>query len=202
MLLIGDGVVVGVFHIGDKEVIGGIIGVQGGIKGIDTGIGNGADGQAAAVVGIVGIQYRLRHIVIVVGLHIVPDEIIGGAALQHGVFAGIGKAVVEYRGNIVHLLHAGAFLLHDGGEDDPFLQGKAAVLQSRFVFLSQHLFFKLPQLGGDDIPCGGIGVEGVGLRIQEALQHCQLAPIGAYLAQPVEVIIGGVCRRQIFLLGA
>ena len=128
VLLIGNGVVVGVFHIGDKEVIGGIIGVQGGIKGIDTGIGNGADGQAAAVVGIVGIQYRLRHIIIIVRLHIVPDEIIGGAAFQPGVFAGIGKAVVEYRGNIVHLLHAGAFLLHDGGKDDPFLQRKAAVL--------------------------------------------------------------------------
>ena len=34
MLLIGDGVVVGVFHIGDKEIIGGIIGVQGGIEGV------------------------------------------------------------------------------------------------------------------------------------------------------------------------
>ena len=176
--------------------------MQGGIEGVAARIGDGADGQTVAVIGIVGIQHRLWHIVIVVGLHIVPDEIIGGAALQHGVFAGIGKAVVEYRGNIVHLLHAGAFLLHDGGEDDPFLQGKAAVLQSRFVFLGQHLFLELPQLGGDDIPCGGIGVEGVGLGIQEALQHRQLIGVGTDILHPVEVIIGGVCRRQIFLLGA
>lgn len=45
VLLIGDGVVVGVFHIGDKEIIGGIIGVQGGIEGIEARIGDGADGQ-------------------------------------------------------------------------------------------------------------------------------------------------------------
>ena len=51
VLLVGRGIVVGVFHIGHKEVIGGIIGVQGGIKGIGSRIGNGADGQTVAVVG-------------------------------------------------------------------------------------------------------------------------------------------------------
>ena len=109
---------------------------------------------------------------------------------------------MEYRGNIVHLLHAGAFLLHDGGEDDPFLQGKAAVLQSRFVFLGQHLLLEFPQLGGDDIPCGGIGVEGVGLGIQEALQHRQLIFIGADILHPVKVIIDGIGGGQVFFLGA
>ena len=166
--------------------------MQGGIEGVAARIGDGADGQTVAVIGIVGIQHRLWHIVIVVGLHIVPDEIIGGAALQHGVFAGIGKAVVEYRGNIVHILHAGAFLLHNGGEDDPLLQREAAIRQRRPVFLGQHLFLELPQLGGDDIPCGGIGVEGVGFRIEEALQHRQLIFIGADILHPVKVIIDGI----------
>ena len=51
VLLIGDGVVVGVFHIGDKEIIGGIVGVQRGIKGIGARIGDGADRQPVAPVG-------------------------------------------------------------------------------------------------------------------------------------------------------
>lgn len=109
---------------------------------------------------------------------------------------------MEYRGNIVHLLHAGAFLLHDGGEDDPLLQREAAIRQCRPIFLGQHLLLEFPQLGGDDIPCGGIGVEGVGLGIQETLQHRQLALIGADILHPVKVIIEGIGGGQVFRLGA
>ena len=109
---------------------------------------------------------------------------------------------MEYRGDIIHLLHAGAFFLHDGGEDDPFLQGKAAVFQGCFVFFGQHALFKFPQLGGNNIPGGGIGIEGIGFRVEEALQYGQLVFIGAHFGQPVKVVIGGIGRRQIFFLGA
>ena len=96
--------------------------MQRGIKGVGAGIGDGADRQALPTIGIVGIQYRLGYVIVVVRLDVIPDVIVGGAALQHGVGGGILQAVVEHRGDVVHFLHVGGFLLHDGSEDGPFLQ--------------------------------------------------------------------------------
>ena len=171
--------------------------MQRGIKGVGAGIGDGADRQALPTVGIVGIQYRLGYVIVVVRLDVIPDVIVGGAALQHGVGGGILQAVVEHRGDIVHFLHVGGFLLHDGSEDGPFLQRKAAFGQRLLIFFGQQLFFKVGQLGADDIVGGGIRKEGVGIGIQEPIQHDHLALVGADLTDPVEGIIHTVGGLQI-----
>ena len=97
MLLVGAAVVVGILHIGDKEVVLPIQGVflrmEGGVEGVGPGVGNGAHRKAAAVIGVVGGEDLLGGVVIIGGTDVVIDIIIGGAGFQPGILGAARRLV-------------------------------------------------------------------------------------------------------------
>ena len=126
MFVIGGGeqmlVVVSII---DKVMIIGIIGIQGCVQRVSTGVADRSGRDTTVLAGIVGavnIQMLPGQLL---NLHkIVAQCIVNGRIRPQGQNVLAGQPIIKYGSNIIALTPGGGFLLNDGSQSDHILHGQ------------------------------------------------------------------------------